>query len=95
MSAKLLVHLVESIFKISESDQSKGIPILNNIMHTFVLKITALSKFIIKFNVKDKQNIEHMDIKDNKESTEDEDSSCEAYLKKDNSVEISKNFRCK
>lgn len=56
MSAKLLVHLVESIFKLKGGDTGKmdqdkeiGKTILYNIMSSFVNKVKSLSKIIDKY----------------------------------------------
>jgi hypothetical protein len=99
MTAKLLVHLVECIFKLREIEgDSKIRPILVNIMHSFVMKITSLSKIISK-SIKIKQNEKNeinMEIKE-KEVNEEEEASLDLYFKKDvnNAEEDMKKFKCK
>jgi transformation/transcription domain-associated protein len=85
MSAKLLVHLVESIFKLHGNQQVKeaGRHILVNIMAAFVNKIKSLSKMISRLG--DQKKSESQENKEDSATTEKKDEKKE--VSKDESIE--------
>lgn len=76
MSAKLLVHLVECIFKLN--DQNAGRVLLINLLYAFVNKIKSLSKLDKKFKEKEKlKNDKKQQDQEKKRKREDSESSIE------------------